>query len=284
MSLGIRGIDHPVIAIRDMAQGRRTYERLGFTVPPRGSHLEWGTGNWCIMFASDYLELRGVVDAGRYLHHLDEFLAVREGLMGVAFDVADAAASFEKAVAAGVAAMAPRELTRRFELAEGDTFPRFRLVFLGEGAAPGLAGALMIQHMTPQLLRRPEWLEHPNGAVAVQSLTAVVQAPRNARGAFERLFGHVGGGVQGAIAVRLERDQGVELVSPPEAVRRGLALPGVSPPYMAALALRVRDLARTATVLAKNGVPFERPEPRRLRVGPEQSCGIICDFVADAHG
>src|SRR5208282_11857 len=126
MALGIRGIDHPVIAIRDMAQGRRTYERLGFTVPPRGSHLEWGTGNWCIMFARDYLELRGVVDASRYLHHLDEFLAGREGLMGVAFDVDGAAASFGKAGASRIAANAQRGLTRRFELAEGDAFPRFR--------------------------------------------------------------------------------------------------------------------------------------------------------------
>ena len=90
--------------------------------------------------------------------------------------------------------------------------------------------------------------------------------------------------MQGAIAAHLERDQRVELVAPPEAARRGLALPGLEPPYMAAVALRVRDLARTASVLAKNGVPFERPDPRTLRVGPDQSCGIICDFVADAHG
>ena len=62
MEYGIRGIDHPVIAVRDMKQARLAYERLGFTVPPRGSHAQWGTGNWCIMFPEDYLELRGIID------------------------------------------------------------------------------------------------------------------------------------------------------------------------------------------------------------------------------
>ena len=47
MSQLATGIDHPIIAIRDMAAGRAAFERLGFTVTPRGRHLEWGTGNWC---------------------------------------------------------------------------------------------------------------------------------------------------------------------------------------------------------------------------------------------
>jgi hypothetical protein len=142
----------------------------------------------------------------------------------------------------------------------------------------------MIQHMTPQLLRRPEWLEHANGAVGVHSITAVVQAPQDARAAFERLFGQAADGNQGAITAKLGRNQQVELVSPPEAARRGLALPGLRPPYMAAVALRARDLDRTANLLAKNSVTFARHEPSTLRVGPAESCGIICDFVADAHG
>ena len=53
---GIELIDHPVIAARDLDAARRTFERLGFTVPPRGSHIEWGTGNLCIMFPDDYIK------------------------------------------------------------------------------------------------------------------------------------------------------------------------------------------------------------------------------------
>ena len=36
MSRIATGIDHPIIAVRDMAAGRAAYERLGFTVTPRG--------------------------------------------------------------------------------------------------------------------------------------------------------------------------------------------------------------------------------------------------------
>ena len=82
MSNRILGIDHPVIGVAGMAAARTTYERLGFAIPPRGSHIEWGTGNWCIMFGDDYLELRGILDPDKYTHGLDEFLAAGEGLMG----------------------------------------------------------------------------------------------------------------------------------------------------------------------------------------------------------
>ncbi len=71
---GIESLDHPVIAVNDLSAARDVYEKLGFAVPPRGSHIEWGTGNLCVMFADDYLEMRGIIDPGRLLMHLDEHL------------------------------------------------------------------------------------------------------------------------------------------------------------------------------------------------------------------
>ena len=92
---GIELIDHPVIAVTDLDQARAAYERLGFTVPLRGSHIEWGTGNLCIMFADDYLEMRGIIDASRFTMHLDTHLErFGAGLMGVAFGTADVEASY----------------------------------------------------------------------------------------------------------------------------------------------------------------------------------------------
>ncbi len=89
---GIKGIDHPVIAVRDMEAAREVFQRLGFVVPPRGSHVEWGTGNWCIMFPEDYLELRGIVDPTRPIMGLDTVLESKgEGLMGIARSVSDLA-------------------------------------------------------------------------------------------------------------------------------------------------------------------------------------------------
>ena len=68
---GIENIDHPVIASADLDTTRQQFERLGFTVPSRGSHIEWGTGNLCIMFPDDYIEVRGIIDPDKFTMHLD---------------------------------------------------------------------------------------------------------------------------------------------------------------------------------------------------------------------
>src|SRR5688572_27237335 len=118
MAAAAPAIDHPVIAVRDMEDARRKYERLGFTIPGRGRHREWGTGNWCIMFPHDYLELRGILDPTRYTAGLDRFLEEREGLMGVAFATSDAAASHRELSRAGLHPRDVHQLTRDFELPE----------------------------------------------------------------------------------------------------------------------------------------------------------------------
>ncbi len=171
---GITGIDHPVIAVRDLAAARRAYERLGFTVTARGSHPEWGTGNHCIMFARNYLELRGVLRPTEHTRGLERFLERREGLMGLAFGSADTAASHASLAAAGLRPKPVHRLARDFELPEGTTRPAFCLSFLGEDEAPGLMSVVLCQHLTPELLRRPEWIDHANSALGIRSLTAAV--------------------------------------------------------------------------------------------------------------
>ncbi len=79
MHNGIESIDHPVIAAQNLDADRVTFERLGFTVPPRGSHVERGTGNPCIMFPDDYLVIRGIIDASRLTMHLDAHLDAVSG-------------------------------------------------------------------------------------------------------------------------------------------------------------------------------------------------------------
>ena len=52
----ITGIDHVVVGVGDLEGARRTWETLGFTLTPRGRHKGWGTANYCVMFADDYIE------------------------------------------------------------------------------------------------------------------------------------------------------------------------------------------------------------------------------------
>ena len=77
----ISGIDHTLVGVRDLEVARGTWQALGFTVTPRGRHIGWGTGNYCIMLESGYIELLGVVDPSQFLNNLDGFLQKREILL-----------------------------------------------------------------------------------------------------------------------------------------------------------------------------------------------------------
>ena len=282
MSDVILGFDHPVIAVRDMEAARTTYEKLGFTIPPRGSHIEWGTGNWCIMFEKDYLELRGILDPDRYTHHLDEFLAERgEGLMGMAFSTTTAKEGYQRLRAMGLDPAEPRDLTRNFELPEGWLKPRFRMVFLPESAAPGLMALLLLEPLTPELIRRPDWLSHPNGARGLRAITAIVDDPSAVRPAYEKLFGNarIDDGVLSVSVgdhaqINVTTAQGLERLHGPAVLDLQL-----KPPCLAALSLKVDSVSRVRELLENNKVPLEISSSSLVRVGPAHCCGLILEFL-----
>lgn len=260
---GISGVDHPVIAVRNMEQARRVYERLGFTVPPRGSHVEWGTGNWCIMFPKDYLELRGIIDPARYTHHLDEFLARHEGFLGVAFGTGDARVAHDSLAASGLHPGEIRELSRNFELPEGWVQLRFSLCFLVEEDVPGLGLVVLCQHRTPELLRRPEWLSHANGATHVAGVTVAVKSIDEIFPAYWRLFGDA-----------------FQAIGPTDAeIRLGdSTLRFTTKQTTVAIQIGVSDLAITREHFHKNCVSF-RDAGCKLTVAPAETCGIILEFA-----
>src|SRR5260221_5584699 len=85
MGNGISGLDHVIVAVRDLERARMNWTRLGFTLTPRGRHLGQGTANYCIMFARDYLELLGFAERDEYATRLENFLGRRDGATAVAF-------------------------------------------------------------------------------------------------------------------------------------------------------------------------------------------------------
>jgi len=278
----ITGFDHPVIAVRDMREARGTFERMGFTVPPRGSHQEWGTGNWCIMFPHDYLELRGIVDPKRYLHGLEEFLARREGLMGVAFS-SDTLATTAVATlrAKGLHPADPKELTRNFELPEGTVEPRFRLVFFDTQETDALMASLICQHLTPALIRRPDFLAHANGVTGVHSVTAVTRDLARMKDLLEKYFDAAPAqSGEGVLEMAIGRGSILRVLDEKRAAAVGVLLAGADAPYLSAVALRTRSVEHCAKSLAAGGVVHRRLPDGSLRVEAADACGAILDFVA----
>ena len=280
----IESLDHPVLAARDLDAARVTWERLGFTIPPRGSHIEWGTGNLCIMFPDDYLEIRGIVDASRFTMNLDKHLdQFGEGLMGVAFRTDDVQTSYREMVDHGMRVAEPHRLTRNFEHPEGWTQPSFDLCVPEPDDIEGLMHVVVLQHLTPELIRRPDFLSHQNTCVGVNAMAGIIHDAERVAAKLALLLGDD--------SVQTNAD-GVHLVVP-TGQQIDLLLPHVyqarfgdigreshsKTPRLGAMTLRVEDLSRTQDVLTGNDVAFGNPDEGTIRVGPEYACGVILDFT-----
>jgi catechol 2,3-dioxygenase-like lactoylglutathione lyase family enzyme len=189
MSSGIAGIDHIIIGVRDLEAARQNWQRLGFTVTPRGRHIGQGTANYCIMFQRDYLELLGFVERDEYGHRLEAFLAAREGPMSVAFaPERDVAATCAALAANGLHPSEPRALGRALELPEGSVTPRFSLLNVPPAETPQL-DCFICGHLTPELVRRPEWIAHANGVTGIKAVHILAAEPLPLGTAYRRLFG-----------------------------------------------------------------------------------------------
>jgi catechol 2,3-dioxygenase-like lactoylglutathione lyase family enzyme len=283
MARQITGIDHVIIGVRNLEQALASYQQLGFEATPRGQHVGWGTANYCLMFANDYLELLGIVDPAEFTNDLERFLAEREGLLAVALRSTDAAATYEAWREAGLAPAEIAELGRRLE---PDLELRFANVML-EPAATGGLRLFACSHLTPGPMRQPGWLRHPNGARGIASLTIAVEDPDAFHEPMAQVFGsicltqtddtlavHTGNGV-----LLFVTPDDLDMLHPElEAIATDAAGDGL--PILAALSLTVADLAATATWLDHQGIGYRRDSGGTIGVPPEHTHGVMLEFVA----
>jgi hypothetical protein len=278
---GIDGIDHILLAVRDLEASRMGWTRLGFTLSPRGKHLGRGTGNYCIMFPRDYVELFGVVSGERVSPEYTAFLAAREGPMKLAWATGDSEASVAALGALGLHPDAPRDLGRQLELPEGTVVPRFSIVALAPGDTPGLS-SFLCQQLTPELTRRPEWLVHANGATGLVGVTVVVDDTAPLQEPYERLFGPANVHTTDAIlTVRVGPHRllfaGAEdfaAMYPEIELAEGWA-----PPFIAVLTLSVVDPEATIDYLTSWQIDYQPVADGRVLVPQEEANGAVLEFV-----
>ena len=284
----IVGVDHALIGVADLDAARDSFERLGFTISPRGRHIGWGTGNYTLMFEHDYVELIGVVDPTQYIHRLDEFLETGEGLLNVALGTDDAEAAFRWLQAEGVDASPPEQLQRLLETDQGDETLQFRNVYLPNDITPGL-NTFACEHLTPDKVRRASWLSHPNGARRIAEVTIVMETLDGVRDAYVRLFGEAavsGDERKGNITVDTGRDE-LWFVTPktfPERHYDKTIDENLPLPRLAALTLEVADTQATALYLTGQQVAFERDSTDAVIVSSEEACGTFLVFADTPDG
>jgi len=275
----IAGIDHVLVGVRDLEAARSAWQNLGFTTSPRGRHIGWGTANYCIMFEQGYVELLGIVDAAQFTNRLDEFLALREGPLGLAFRSRDNERTARWLAEAGYAPDGPKDLKRTIELPGGDATPAFKLLFLPPDATPGLR-TFFCQHLTPEIVWRPNWLSHATRAVSLRTVLTVVDEPSRLAPAYVRLFGDAAVEADGE-CLTVHAGEGDLLFVTDAALRRlypDMDIPRHPAPWTAALRIGVPILADAADYLDARSVKI-RNTGRGVAVPPDLATGTIVEFV-----
>lgn len=268
------GIDHLVIAVRDLDAARASYQRMGFTLTPRGQH-SLGSQNHCIMFGRDYLELMAVPRPHPALQYFSDFLARGEGLAAIALATDDALGLSAELAADGIAASAALDFSRPVErLGEA----RFRIVRLPLEDTPGCS-AFACQHFTRDLVWRAEYQRHAVGATGIAALAVVTEDPAAAAATYGRLLD--------AKPQKIDEGLLVQTGSAPIALAsrwklghrlHGVGLPLRPRPLVAALFVRVADRERVASALRRNGVAPVALRDGSFAVSAEEAHGVALVF------
>lgn len=182
-------LDHLVINTRfGTDAAARLFSALGFTLTPQGRHA-FGSVNHLMVFQDDYLELIGLPTDGGTLRQ--EILDNPAGIDGLVYKPASADAVHASLTRAGAAVAPLHAFSRPLELDGARHEASFRTVRYQPGAFE--AGRVYYcQHLTPDLVWRPEWQTHANGVRGLSGLTLVsARAQADALAYAQAAFGQV---------------------------------------------------------------------------------------------
>jgi hypothetical protein len=190
------GIDHPLLATRDIDAFRARLIALGFNMTAIGKH-PWGTSTSLAMFNGCLLEIMGIYDdtlidevpAGdfRFGRHVFEHLKMREGVALTALHSTNSVADALYAADAGLHVAGHLEFGRDVTLPDGTAGrTKTTLALLPDDTFPRLSFFLCQQHR-PDLIYVPEWLEHPNTVTGICGVNVV--AHRNHHAALRAKLG-----------------------------------------------------------------------------------------------
>ena len=124
----------------------------------------------------DYLELVGFSSEAadselrrRLKKSLD---TLGNGVMAVAFHTDDGATTHQLLVRKGVKADPPQSVYRIIGAKPHPIRAALSMVRLPADALVGLS-AFVAQHLSPDAVRQPGWMNHPNGVIGIDSLTLI---------------------------------------------------------------------------------------------------------------
>lgn len=256
-------LDHIVIDVRDrIDEAAQRFGELGFQLTPRGHHT-LGSSNHLAIFASDYLELLGFGPGGATRAEIERFPI---GLNGLVFKADDAERIYRHALNAGLPVQPVQSFSRPVTLGGQIRDARFRTMRLDPNRVP-MGRVYFCEHLTPDLVWRPEWQNHPNSARAIARVVVAVPDPKRTAALFRALFGTADADARDGRLVIAAGAARIEL-TPPAAVAAEFGEAAADPAgrgeYLAAAEFTVTSLAETARLL--RSIPGLCVEDRRVVV------------------
>ena len=285
-------LDHVVVDARDrMDEAVRVYRSLGFHMTERSRHT-LGSINHTAVFESDYLELLGFDEASGKAR--PDLLEWPGGLNGLVFALDSPEELYSELTARGVPVDPVQSFSRPVNLGSSVSpaiqDAKFLVVRLRAGTA-SFGRVYFCHHLTPELIWRPEWRRHPNGARSVARILIAVDDPAASAELLSRMFGPMFGPMLGPGAMRAGSDGSwtmtagsvsVDFVTRDELSRRygdSAPDPAGRADYMAALTIRTASLTAAARALEAGGVTAARVEPQHILVPASAAMNVAVEFV-----
>lgn len=279
MRQNIQGIDHVVLVVRELDGARDTFARMGFTVTPRGDHT-LGSKNHCVMFGHDYIEL--LMSPAENPHpsrqYYTEFARAGEGLAGIALKSANAKGAYTELLWAGFQPSDVLEFARPVALPEGTREARFRVVQPRPGSTPG-GRVFVCEHLTRDLVWRPEYQRHANGATGLAAVAIVCDDVARAAQAYERLFDSKAKPIAEGLLVETA-DTPIAFVTAQSLAKRlpDLWISARPAPLFAALFVRVADRDAAERALRAGGLEPARMPDGSVALGADAAHGVALVF------
>ncbi len=282
----IDNINHVGMAVRDLSDTAGRFEAMGFQLTPYSPHsAAWkpgepvqpqGSGNRCVMFASDYLEILASEDPARPATRITNFLKRHQGAHIICFNTEDPHTVEHRLQAKGIATSGVIPLQREIDTPVGVRTAKFaRIQFAPEHSPEGYIQAA--QHLTPENIYQPRYTTHPNGCTSLHRtviITDTLDAFAEKYSAYTGLSPIVRTG-----SVDFHFPLGTRLtiidVKHAPALLPGTLFPPI--PGIAAVSFRTPDLASQRTRLQQNGFAFSEAIGR-LVVPAEQASGVAVMF------
>jgi hypothetical protein len=254
-------LDHVGHFVRDPTAAGAALARAGFAPTPVSVQVApdggpTGTGNVCAMFTRGYVEVLFKTADTALGREFEAALQRHSGIQLAAFAVADAGAAHGRLGEAGFRIRPLASFQRPVGTETGTATAAFTVVRVEPGEMA--EGRIQIlAHHTEQAVWQPRWLGHPNGALALASLTIAVADVGEAAARFARFTGRDAAPTPGGQAVQLDRGR-IELVTRDAfaAALPEIAIPSL--PFMGAYGVTVKSLDTVEALLRTNAIASRR--------------------------